>query len=204
MNHGSADKLFITTAGVGLVPDGVSISASNARSGDVVIESGTIADHGITVWSMREGIEFEGHIESDTAPLNRLVNAMTRAGEVHVLRDPTRGGLGTSLCEIASSSSVGIELDAKAVPVRGEIRAACEILGMDPFFVANEGKLVAMVPESSADAVLRAMRAIPEGRDACQIGRVVAEHAGRVIAKTEIGGSRTLDLSFAEQLLQIC
>jgi len=204
VNHGSADKLFITTAGIGLVPDGVSISASNARPGDAVIVSGTIADHGMAVWSTREGLEFEGRIESDTAPLNRLVDVMTRAGEVHVLRDPTRGGLGTSLCEIAGSSSAGIELDSRAVPVREEVRAACEILGMDPLFVANEGKLVAMVPEAGADAVLAAMRAIPEGRGACRIGHVVADHAGRVIAKTEIGGSRIIDVPFAEQLPRIC
>jgi hydrogenase expression/formation protein HypE len=204
VNHGSADKLFITTAGVGVVPDGVSISASNARPGDVVIVSGTIGDHGMAVWSTREGLEFEGHLESDTAPLNRLVDAMTRAGDVHVLRDPTRGGLGTSLCEIAGSSSVGIELEARAVPVREEVRAACEILGMDPLFVANEGKLVAMVAESSADAVLAAMRSLPEGRGACRIGRVVAEHSGVVIFKTEIGGSRVIDVPFAEQLPRIC
>ena len=204
VNRGCADKLFITTAGVGLVPDGISISASNARAGDVVIVSGPIGDHGITIWSTREDIDFAGSLQSDTAPLHALVEAMIAAGDVHVLRDPTRGGLGTSLCEIAASSSVGIELEANAVPVREEVKAACEILGMDPLFVANEGRLVAMVAESSADAVLQAMRSIPEGRDACRIGRVVADHAGMVLVKTEVGGSRILDVPFAEQLPRIC
>jgi hydrogenase expression/formation protein HypE len=204
VNRGCADKLFITTAGVGLVPNEVSISASNARPGDVVILSGPIGDHGITIWSTREGMDFTGSLQSDTAPLHALVEAMIAAGDVHVLRDPTRGGLGTSLCEIAASFSAGVELEANAVPVREEVKAACEILGMDPLFVANEGRLVAMVAESSAEAVLRAMRRIPEGRDACRIGRIVAEHAGMVLVKTEVGGSRILDVPFAEQLPRIC
>jgi len=204
VNRGCADKLFITTAGVGLVPDGISISASNARAGDAVIVSGPIGDHGITIWSTREGIDFAGSLNSDTAPLHALVEAMIGAGDVHVLRDPTRGGLGTSLCEIAASSSIGIELDANTVPVREEVKAACEILGMDPLFVANEGRLVAMVAESSAEKVLRAMRRVLRGQDACRIGRVVAEHAGMVLVKTEVGGSRILDVPFAEQLPRIC
>lgn len=204
VNRGCADKLFITTAGVGLVPDGVSISASNARAGDHVIVSGPIGDHGMAVWSTREGIDFDGRLQSDTAPLNALVDAMIRAGDVHVLRDPTRGGLATSLCEIAASSSIGIEVEAKEVPVREEVKAACEVLGMDPLFVANEGKLVAVVAESSADAVLQAMRTIPQGRTACRIGRVVQEHAGMVLLRTEIGGSRIIDVPFAEQLPRIC
>jgi len=204
VSRGCADKLFITTAGVGLVPDGISISASNGRAGDVVIVSGPVGDHGITIWSTREGIDFAGGLKSDTAPLHALMEAMIGAGDVHVLRDPTRGGLGTSLCEIAASSSVGIELDANAVPVREEVKAACEILGMDPLYVANEGRLVAMVAESSAERVLRAMRRVPQGRDACRIGRVVAEHAGMVLVKTEVGGSRILDVPFAEQLPRIC
>jgi hydrogenase expression/formation protein HypE len=136
--------------------------------------------------------------------LNALVDAMTSAGEVHTLRDPTRGGLGTSLCEIAASSSVGIEIDANSVPVREDVKAACETLGMDPLFVANEGKLVAMVAPASADAVLQAMRSISQGRDARIIGRVVAAHPKMAILKTEIGGSRVLDLPFVEQLPRIC
>jgi hydrogenase expression/formation protein HypE len=204
VNRGSADKLFITTAGIGLVPERVAISASNAQPDDVIIVSGTIGDHGMAVWSKREGLEFEGAILSDTAPLNALVDAVTSAGEVHTLRDPTRGGLGTSLCEIAASSSVGIEIDANSVPVREDVKAACETLGMDPLFVANEGKLVAMVAPASADAVLQAMRSISQGRDARIIGRVVAAHPKMAILKTEIGGSRVLDLPFVEQLPRIC
>jgi hydrogenase expression/formation protein HypE len=204
VNRGCADKLFITTAGVGLLPDGISISASNARAGDSVIVSGPIGDHGITIWSTREGIDFAGSLKSDTAPLHALVEAMIEAGDIHVLRDPTRGGLGTSLCEIAASSSMGMELDANAVPVREEVKAACEILGMDPLFVANEGRLVAMVSEVDAERVLREMRRVPQGQDACRIGRVVAEHAGMVLVKTEVGGSRILDVPFAEQLPRIC
>jgi len=204
VNRGSADKLFITTAGVGLVPNGVSVSVCNAKPGDVVIVSGTIGDHGMAVWATREGLEFEGAILSDTAPLNALVDAMLAAGEIHALRDPTRGGLGTSLCEIAAASSTGIEIDANAVPVREDVKAACETLGMDPLFVANEGKLVTMVSESSAGAVLKAMRAMPYGKDARVIGRVVAEHPGMALLKTEIGGSRILDLPFVEQLPRIC
>lgn len=204
VNRGSADKLFITTAGIGLVPEGRTISASNAQAGDVIIVSGTIGDHGMAVWSKREGLEFEGAILSDTAPLNALVEAMTAAGEVHVLRDPTRGGLATSLCEIAASSQMGIEVDANSIPVREDVKAACETLGMDPLFVANEGKLVAMVAEASADAVLRSMRSVPQGQDACIIGRVVSGHPAMVLLKTEIGGSRILDLPFVEQLPRIC
>lgn len=208
VNRGSADRLFITTSGVGLVPDGIEISANKARPGDVIIISGTIADHGMAVFSKREGLEFEGSILSDTAALYTLVEAMLqatlRAGEIHALRDPTRGGLGTSLCEIAATANVGIEIDANAIPVREDVKAACEILGMDALFVANEGKLVAFVAPESANAVLQAMRRIPEGRDSTVIGRAVATHAGMVLLKTEVGGTRLVDLPFTEQLPRIC
>jgi hydrogenase expression/formation protein HypE len=204
VNRRSADKLFITTAGIGLVPPGVSISASNAQPGDAVIVSGTIADHGIAVLAKRESLEIEGEIRSDTQALNRLVEAMLRAGEIHALRDPTRGGLGTSLCEIAGSSGIGVEIDARAVPVRPEVKGACELLGIDPLFVANEGKLVAFVAPASATAVLEAMRATPEGRDAVIIGHAVEAHPGMVVMRTEIGGSRILDVPFSEQLPRIC
>lgn len=204
VNRGSADQLFITTSGVGLVPDGVTISASNARPGDVVLVSGSIADHGMSVMSVREGLEFEGSILSDTAPLNSLVADMLRAGEVHVLRDPTRGGLATSLCEIAATSSMGIEIDAAQVLVREDVKGACEILGLDPMFVANEGKLVAFVPRDSAEDVLKAMRASADGKDARAIGTVVENHPGMVVLKTEVGGTRVLDLPFSEQLPRIC
>lgn len=204
VNRGSADKLFINTSGIGLVPPGVSISASNARPGDAILVSGYVGDHGMAVMSQREGLEFEGAILSDTAPLNRLVEAMLAAGEIHALRDPTRGGLATTLCEIAASAGVGVEVEAARIPVREPVRAACEILGLDPLFVANEGKLAAFVAPESAEAVLAAMRRTPEGRDAARIGRAVADHAGMVLLKTEIGGSRILDLPFTEQLPRIC
>jgi hydrogenase expression/formation protein HypE len=204
VNRGSADKLFITTSGVGLVADGITISASNAQPGDDVIISGSIADHGMAVMSVREGLEFEGSIVSDTASLHSLVGQMLRVGDVHTLRDPTRGGLATSLCEIASASSVGIEIDAAALLVREDVKGACEILGLDPLFVANEGKLVAFVPTESTAAVLKAMRQTAEGREARVIGRTVADHAGMVLLRTEIGGTRVLDLPFTEQLPRIC
>jgi len=204
VNKGSADKLFITTSGVGIVPTGISISASNVRPGDDVIVSGSIADHGMAVMSVREGLEFEGAISSDTAPLFSLVQEMLGAGEVHALRDPTRGGLATSLCEIAASSSVGIEIDASAVLVHEDVKGACEILGLDPLFVANEGKLVAFVSHASSAAILEAMCCTVQGAHARVIGRAVGEHRGMVLLKTEIGGTRILDLPFTEQLPRIC
>jgi hydrogenase expression/formation protein HypE len=204
VNRKSADKLFITTAGIGLVPEGVSISASNAKPGDAVLLSGTVADHGMAVLTRREGLELEGEILSDTQPLYPLVAAMLAAGEIHALRDPTRGGLGTSLCEIAQASNIGVEIEARAVPVREEVKGACELLGIDPLFVANEGKLVAFVPPHAADAVLAAMRSTPEGRASAVIGRAVASHSSMVVLKTEIGGTRILDLPFNEQLPRIC
>ncbi len=204
VNRRSADKLFVTTSGIGMVPDGVTISASNARPGDVILLSGTIADHGMAVLSKRENLELEGEILSDTRPLHALVAAMLRAGEIHSLRDPTRGGLGTSLCEIAAASNIGVEIDSRAIPVREAAKGACELLGIDPLFVANEGKLVAFVRPDCADPVLAAMRALPEGSEAVAIGRAVADHAGMVILRTEIGGSRIIDLPFNEQLPRIC
>ncbi len=204
VNRRSADKLFVTTSGIGMVPEGVSISASNARPDDVVLLSGTIADHGMAVLSRRENLELEGEILSDTRPLHTLVAAMLRAGEIHAMRDPTRGGLGTSLCEIAAASNVGIDIDSRAIPVREAVRGACELLGIDPLFVANEGKLVAFVRPDCADSVFRAMRAMPEGGDASVIGRVVSDHPGMVVLRTEIGGSRIIDLPFNEQLPRIC
>ena len=204
VNRKSADKLFVTTAGIGIVQPGVEISASNARPGDVILLSGTVADHGMAVLSKREGLDLEGQILSDTQPLHTLVAAMLAAGEVHVLRDPTRGGLGTSLCEIADASRLGVEIESRAIAVREEVRGACELLGIDPLFVANEGKLVAFAHPDTAGAVLQAMRATPQGRDAAIIGRAVANHPGLVVMRTEIGGSRVLDLPFNEQLPRIC
>ena len=204
VNRHSADKLFVTTTGIGLVPPGVAISASNARPGDVILLSGTIADHGMAVMAQREGLELEGEIRSDTQALHRLVAAMLAAGDVHALRDPTRGGLGTSLCEIADASRIGIEIEARSVPVRDEVRGACELLGIDPLFVANEGKLVAFAAPAAADSVRAVMRGTAEGRDAVAIGRAVEAHPGVVVMRTEIGGSRIIDLPFHEQLPRIC
>lgn len=204
VNKGSADKLFITTSGIGLLPNGTTISASLARAGDQIILSGTIGDHGMAVLSVREGLEMEGQIASDTAPLHSLVRAMLAAGTIHALRDPTRGGLATSLCEIATTAQIGVEVRAGAIPVQPEVKAACEILGLDPLFVANEGKLVAFVPAASAQHVLMAMRQTPEGRQATIIGEAVQSHPGMVLLETEVGGRRILDLPLTEQLPRIC
>lgn len=204
VNKGSADKIFINTTGVGLVPGNINISAINARPGDCILLSGTIGDHGMAVMAQREGLEFEGSILSDTMALHRLVAAMLKAGEIHVLRDPTRGGLATSLCEIASTSGTGIEVDARAIPVREQVKGACEVLGLDPLFVANEGKLVAFVAPQHATAVLKVMQSRPEGLKAAIVGHVTSEHPGMVVLKTEIGGTRVLDLPFNEQLPRIC
>jgi hydrogenase expression/formation protein HypE len=202
--RGAADRIFITTSGVGLVPAGLNISASLARPGDKILLSGSIGDHGMAVMSRREGLEFEGEIESDTAPLHRLVAEMVAAGEVHALRDPTRGGLGATLVEIAASSNIGVEVVSEAIPVREPVRAACELLGFDPLFVANEGKLAAFVAPESAGRVLEAMRANPLGKDAALIGEAVEQHPGMVLLKTGIGGTRIVDLPFGEQLPRIC
>jgi hydrogenase expression/formation protein HypE len=202
--RGKADGMFITTSGVGLVAAGVNISARLARPGDKILLSGTIADHGMAVMSKREGLEFEGAIGSDTAALHRLVAEMIAAGEIHALRDPTRGGLGATLVEIAAAAGIGVEAESAAIPVREPVRAACELLGLDPLFVANEGKLAAFVAPESAGRVLEAMRANTLGRDAVVIGEAVGSHPGMVLLKTEIGGTRVVDLPFGEQLPRIC
>ena len=202
--RGAADRIFITTSGVGLVPPGVNISASNARPGDKILLSGSIGDHGMAVMSKREGLEFESAIESDTAALHTLVADMIAAGEIHALRDPTRGGLGATLTEIAASAGIGVEAEAGAIPIHEAVRAACELLGLDPLFVANEGKLAAFVAPESAARVLDAMRAHPLGREAAIIGEAVAAHPGTVLLRTEVGGTRVIDLPFNEQLPRIC
>jgi hydrogenase expression/formation protein HypE len=187
------------------VPEGVEIDPRRARPGDRILISGTIADHGIAILSVRDGLEFETKIASDTAALNGLVEALLAVTrDVRVLRDPTRGGLASALCEIARSSGQGIQLVETAIPVREDVSAACEILGLDPLHVANEGKLVAFVPEADAEAALAAMRAHPLGRDAAIIGEVTAAHAGMVSMKTRIGGSRVVDMLAGEQLPRIC
>jgi hydrogenase expression/formation protein HypE len=205
VNRGDADQVFITTTGLGVMEKPVEISAGRARPGDRVLLSGYVGDHGMAILSKRENLEFEGAIESDTAPLHGLVAAMLEASyDIHCLRDPTRGGLATTLTEFAAASGVGIELIESQIPVREAVRGACEILGLDPLYVANEGKLVAVVAPQAAQRVLDAMRAHPLGRDACMIGEVVAEHPRMVIMKTGIGGSRIVDTLFGEQLPRIC
>ncbi len=205
VGRGAADGLFVNTAGIGLVPDGVSPSADRARPGDVVLLSGPIGLHGVAIMSVREGLEFEVEIASDTAALNGLVAAMLAVEpDVRVLRDPTRGGLSSALNEIAAASRVGMVLDEPAIPIPGPVRAACEFLGLDPLHVANEGKLVAIVPAACAEAVLAAMRAVPEGADAARIGEVVADHPGMVTIRTIVGSERIVDMLVGEQLPRIC
>ena len=205
VHRGSADKLFINTAGVGVIPEGVDISGSKARPGDRVILSGTIGDHGIAVLSQREGLSFSTRLESDCAPLNSLVAAMLAASpNIHCLRDPTRGGLATTLNELAKQSKVGIRIEEERIPLREEVLAACEMLGFDPLYVANEGKLVAIVPAEDADKVLEAMQGNQYGKDAAIIGEVRAEHPGRVVMKTCLGASRIIDMLVGDLLPRIC
>jgi hydrogenase expression/formation protein HypE len=204
VQKGGADKLFINTSGIGTIPDGVNISGANAKEGDVVIVSGTIGDHGIAVLSARENFGFETALESDVAPLDHLVEAMVAAGEVHVLRDPTRGGLATSLVEISEQSDVTIEIEESALPFKPAVKAACEMLGFDPLFVANEGKLVACVKESDAEKVLSAMKETKYGEDAAVIGKVIGAGKPQVRLKTAIGGTRLVEMLPGEMLPRIC
>jgi hydrogenase expression/formation protein HypE len=205
VNKGSADKLFINTAGIGIIAPGVDISGSNARHGDKVVLSGPIGDHGIAVISQREGLQFSSPVESDCAPLNKLVAEMLDIGaEIHCLRDPTRGGLASTLNELASSSWVGIKLEEDSIPVREAVQAACELLGFDPLYVANEGKLVAVVGADSAPKLLDIMRRNRYGTEAAIIGEVVSKHPGRVVMKTKMGASRIVDMLVGELLPRIC
>ena len=205
VDKGHGDGVFINTSGFGLIPPGVHIGPDRARPGDVVIVSGALGVHGIAIMSVREGLEFGTVIQSDSAPLNGLVAAMLAVTpEIHVLRDPTRGGLASSLNEIAKASGVGIAYTERKLPVPPDVQAACDILGMDPVYIANEGKLVAMVPPAQAEAVLAAMQAHPLGREAVIIGEVTEQHPGVVVAKTGIGGSRVVDMQVGEQLPRIC
>ena len=205
VGRGSGDKVFVNTAGIGVLAPGVELSSGRVRPGDVILLSGTIGDHGVAILSKREGLEFEGQIESDTAPLHELAHSLLDAfPDIHAMRDPTRGGLAAVLVEIATRRSLGIAVDETAIPVRDTVRGACEILGLDPLLVANEGKLVAFVPQDGADAVLERMRQHPLGRQAVRIGHVTADHPGFVTLRTPIGGERILDLPFGEALPRIC
>jgi hydrogenase expression/formation protein HypE len=205
VSRGSADGLFINTAGIGILDKGVSISGSNAKAGDRVILSGPIGDHGIAVLSQREGLSFATRIESDCAPLGKMVAGMLAVSkDIHCMRDPTRGGLATTLNELAMQSKVGINIEEDKIPVREAVLAAGEMLGLDSLYIANEGKLVAIVPPEDADGILEAVRASKYGKGAVVIGEVTAEHPGRVIMKTSLGTSRIVDMLVGDPLPRIC
>lgn len=205
VNKGHGDGLYINTTGIGLVPPDVHIAANRARPGDVILLSGTVGDHGMAVMSVREGLTFDSPIQSDTTPLIEMVQDMLSVTrDIHCLRDATRGGLAAVLNELAAASGVGMVFDEVAVPVTLAVQSACEMLGLDPFYVANEGKLVAVVPHVHAGAVLEAMRRTPQGANAAIIGEVVAEHPGIVTARTRIGAQRVVDLPAGELLPRIC
>lgn len=205
VNRGAADKLFINTAGIGVVPRGAHIRATRARPGDVVIVNGTLGDHGVAILVARNELELQSSIASDCQPLHGLVQAMLAAcPDIHCLRDATRGGLATVLNEFAASSRVGIRLQERALPIKPEVRGASEMLGLDVLYMANEGKLVTVVPASHANAVLAAMRAHPAGLDAAIVGEVLAEPAGHVVLNTAFGGERVVDMLVGEQLPRIC
>ncbi|MGC2637545.1 MAG: hydrogenase expression/formation protein HypE [Acidobacteriaceae bacterium] len=211
VNRGKGDKVFITTTGIGLVDRRTQLSADRARPGDKILLSGTIGDHGITILSQREGLEFESALASDCAPLHDLVRVMLDAAEeagglagVRVMRDPTRGGVATVLNEIAVRSHAGMVMRENQIPVRDAVRGACEMLGLDPLYVANEGKLIAIVAPEIADRVLAAMKSHPLGADACILGEVVEQPVGMVLMKTPVGGTRVVDVLFGEQLPRIC
>jgi len=205
VNKGAADKIFINTSGIGIVKEGINISGNNAQVGDLIIINGPIGNHGIAVLSEREGLRFDTAIKSDTAPLSSLVSDMLEVSKnIHVLRDPTRGGLSTTLNEIALSSKVGIEIDEEKIPVQEGVRAACEILGYDPLYLANEGKLVAFVSSEVAPEVLRKMRKNKYGKESKITGRVTKQSVGIVYLNTTIGGKRIVDMLTGEQLPRIC
>ncbi len=205
VEKGSGDRLFINTTGIGVVRNGLDLSASHASPGDAVLLSGPIGDHGIAILSEREGLEFECPIVSDSAPLHTLVETMLAAShEIRCLRDPTRGGLSSTLNEIAAQSRASIRIEEDSIPVREEVRGACELLGLDPMYVANEGKLVAIAARSAADAILAAMREHPLGREARIIGEVAEGHPGLVTMRTRFGSTRIVDMLSGDQLPRIC
>jgi len=214
VGRGQADRVFINTAGVGIVPPEVTVSGRNARPGDIVLVSGTLGDHGMAILTQREGLQFTSPLASDCAPLNGLVEAIFASlrstgdgcceADVHCLRDPTRGGLVTAIKELALASEVGVELDESSIPIGDAVRAACELLGLDPLYVANEGKLIALVAPGVAQRVLAAMRRHPYGGDAAAIGEVTSGRAGQVVIRTELGAKRIANMLTGEQLPRIC
>ena len=205
VDRGKGDQVFIVTTGVGVVPEGRSLSIRAARPGDRIVVSGTVGDHGIAIMSVREGIEFETVLESDTAPLTDLVRVMLEACPgIRAMRDPTRGGVSSVLNELAAASRVGVVIKEAAIPIRPDVRGACEMLGLDPLYVANEGKLIAVVPPPEADRLVEVMRSHPLGRSAAIIGEVVAEHPGMVTLRSRVGGERVVTMLAGEQLPRIC
>jgi hydrogenase expression/formation protein HypE len=205
VDRGKCDKIFITTSGIGTVPEGRSLSISSARPGDKILVSGTIGDHGVAIMSVREGISFETLLESDCAPLGDLVRSMLEAcPSIRCMRDPTRGGVSSALHELAAASGVGITISESALPVRDEVRSACEILGLDPIYVANEGKLLAVAPGHDAERLLEAMQRHPMGKNAAIVGEITEEHRGIVTIKSLVGGERVVTMLAGEQLPRIC
>lgn len=206
VDRGKGDGVYVNTAGIGVVPEGIDIDPRRARPGDVVLLSGSIAEHGVAILSVREGLEFESPIASDSSPLHGLVETLlARLGaDVHVLRDATRGGVASVAQEIAASAGVGLRLHERSIPVAEPVRGACELLGLDPLYVANEGKLVAVVAGERADEALEALRSHPHGVRAAIVGEVTEANAGRVLLKSAIGGERVLDRLTGEQLPRIC
>jgi len=205
VGKGQCDKLFINTSGIGVIRDGVNLTCRNLQPGDSIILSGTVGDHGMAIMTSREGLSFQSRITSDCAALSGMIAAMLDvAPAIHAMRDPTRGGVAATLNELAVSSSVGIEINETTIPVKAEVRGACELLGIDPLHVANEGKLVVAVAAADASKVLEVMRSFEEGRDAVIIGSVVALHPGMVVMRTAFGSQRIIDLPLGEQLPRIC
>ena len=205
VDRGKGDSIFINTTGIGTIPDGVSIDPKRAAAGDKIVISGEIASHGMAIMCARDGLEFESRIQSDSAALHDLVARILEAcPDVHVLRDPTRGGVTSALNEIAAKAGVGIAIEEDRIPIDPQVAGACEILGLDPLHVANEGKLIAIVPAGNADSVVSAMRANPLGKKASIIGEVVGDHPGFVTMKTRVGGTRVVTMLSGEQLPRIC
>jgi hydrogenase expression/formation protein HypE len=205
VQKGKADGLYINTTGVGILPAGIQINGSNAQPGDLIILTGTLGDHGIAVLDARGDLGFESNISSDVAPLNHLIQAALRvSNQIHVMRDPTRGGLATTLNEIARQSQVGILLNENQIPIKPAVSSACEILGFDPLYIANEGKAVVIIDNEDASKVLKTLQGLPYGRDACIIGEILADPKGRVLMKTPLGSTRIVDIPSGEILPRIC
>jgi hydrogenase expression/formation protein HypE len=206
VERGHGDGCYINTAGVGIMREDISVGPHRAQAGDAILVSGTIGDHGMAIMSVREGLEFESQIRSDCAALNGMIAAVLDAAgtAVHAMRDPTRGGLASTLNEIATAAGVGVTMDERALPVRVDVQSACELLGLDPVYVANEGKAVFFVAPEAAERVLEVLRGHPLGRDAARIGHATAEHKGMLVARTQLGANRVIPMQIGEQLPRIC